>query len=113
MPQHSDSYYIRVSRHLEAPRPFATFLDDDDLHVRDPPTSVDEDSETVAPAGSASAVAAAERRRKEEGWNDLGLSELTGIPQPSTTSTTTSTTAATTTTTTRDPEAAARQQGRD
>lgn len=79
MPQISDSSYIGVSRHLQAPRRFAAFLDNDDLLVRDPPV-VDEDSDTVAPAGSAAAVAAAERRRKEEGWSDLGLSEIMGTP---------------------------------
>lgn len=83
MPQASDSSFIAVSRHLQAPRRFAAFVENDDLLVRDPPVVVDEDTDTVAPAGSAAAVAAAERRRKEEGWSDLGLSEIMG-PQSST-----------------------------
>ena len=93
----SDSSYEAVTRHR---RPFSTMgrppvlelmdddwvsdvLEDDDLPTKryEPPLMDDEELEgepvVVCTGTSSTAVShAAERRRREEGWNDLGLDHL-------------------------------------
>jgi hypothetical protein len=103
MPQHSDSSFSAITRHRTpystAGRPpsidivddeWATDkLPDDDVDVSRHEAAVaplmeegelDADAIVVSPSGNSSAAAknAAERRRRAEGWNDLGLDELDG-----------------------------------
>jgi hypothetical protein len=101
MPQPSDSNYAAVTRHR---RPFSTAgrppvldivddewasekLPDDDVDVRRHEAAVaplleegelDADAIVVSPTGNSSIAAnnASERRRREEGWNELGLDQL-------------------------------------
>lgn len=101
MPQASDSSYTAVSRHR---RPFSTEgrppaleivddnwaterLGDDDVEVSHHEAAVaplleegelDADAIVVSPTGSSSATAnnASERRRREEGWTELGLDQF-------------------------------------
>ena len=101
MPQPSDSNYAAVSRHR---RPFSTAgrpscldiiddewacekLPDDDIQVSRHEAAVaplleegelDADAIVVSPTGNSSIAAnnASERRRREEGWTDLGLDQL-------------------------------------
>lgn len=102
MPQPSDSHYAAVSRHR---RPYSTAgrppvldlvddewasdkLPDDDVAVAKYEAAVaplleegelDSDAIVVSPTGNSSTVAnnATERRRREEGWTDLGLDQFT------------------------------------
>lgn len=101
----SDSNYAAVTRHR---RPFSTAgrppvleifddewakdtLEQDDLALSAHEAAVaplleegelDADAIVVSPTGNSSAAAntASERRRREEGWNDLGLEQLLVSP---------------------------------
>lgn len=101
MPRGSDSSYVAVTRHR---RPFSTAgrppalelvddewaedtLADDTVEIADYEAAVaplleegelDADAIVVSPTGNSSAAAnsASDRRRREEGWNDLGLDQL-------------------------------------
>jgi Apc13p protein len=103
MPQASDSNFSAVTRHR---RPYSTAgrppvidlidddwaadrLGDDDVEIQRHEAAVaplleegelDADAIVVSPSGNSSAVtnSASERRRREEGWTDLGLDQLDG-----------------------------------